>query len=494
MRYIYSSLSICLPLFILLSCANFLLPPLEVISISTKDNIVITLSAQPSEAALKTAFSMTEDGQLVSGYFTFNDRTVTFSPVNGIRENREYFIIITTAAEDRNGVSLLKDFEYRFFTKDNTGAPSVLSISPADQDNLTVTPERISIVFSKPVDIFSFERALSITPAITYVLEWNESHSAVDIIPIRPLSGGTRYTLTISTALTDLYRNALLVPFVSTFLYGLDRNPPVFSVSWETPNDAFASLTPGTVNSYVPSDSDFLIRFDKPVLIDAIAGFIEITPPISFIVTPDLVAKDNARIVLNQRPEWNRTYTIKVREGITDTFGNRTETEVSYPVIFNATRHRPVTFAGGFLRNHLVYEYINFATDYTALTLNVTHFNPSGYVSVPTSLYYAFRISEEAESISLVSAMRAISISTRNASAHISIRTMNILSPSDPEFNAVYCMLNNNDDGKLCILRIGIEIENTDNSGFIIFSIRNDIADTLGNTMINSLNFTRNKQ
>jgi hypothetical protein len=437
---------------------------------------------------------MTEDGKTISGSFTFNDKTVIFEPLNGLRANQEYHIIITTTAEDKNGNSLLKDFEYRFFTKADTKPPRILEISPVNESNLTVPPGKISIVFSKPVDTVSFEKALALTPTITYVLKWNSEHSAVDIIPIKPLAEGVRYTMTISTALTDVSRNTLLVPFTSTFLYGLDLNPPAISVRWHPPNGASGSLIPDTVNIGLPSDSYFIIEFDKQVFIDSIAGFIEITPSASITVTPDLITKNNVRLALNQKPEWDKNYTLKLKKGITDTFGNKTETDVLYPLVFNAEKHRPVTFLGGILNNNSEHIFINPSTDYSPVTLDVTYFNPSGHVEKSTELYYAFRISAEADSLSLVSAMQAISISTRNSCAYVSIRTMKLLTSADIEFTAIRDLLDNYEDGVLCILKIGIDIENTDNRGFIIFSIRKDIADTLGNTMSDSLNFTLNKQ
>jgi len=494
MRHIYSALSICLFFSVILSCGDWLLPPLEIVSISTEGNIMVAFSTQPSNESIKKAFSMTEDGQSVSGHFIFNDKTVIFAPINGLRPNCAYYITITTMAEDMKGNSLTRDFEYTFFTKQNIDAPYILNIDPENESNLTVSPDKISLVFSKPIDTISFEKALSITPTVTYVFEWNTEDTSVDIIPIKPLSEGTRYTLTVNTALTDKFKNTLLTSFISTFLYGNDKNPPIISIGWETPDSVSGALISEAINKDIPSDSELIIEFDKRVIIDSIAGLIEINPSVSITVTPDLIEKNSARVKLNQKPEWNKNYTLKMKKGITDIFGNKTETDFLYPIIFNAEKHRPVTFAGGALNNNSDYVLINSSTDYSSLTLDVTYFDPSGHTEKSTELYYAFRISAEADSISLVSAMQAISISTRNACAYISIRTMNILTAADAEFNDIYALFNDNSDGKLCIVKMGIDIENTDNRGYIIFSVHNNIEDTLGNSMIYSQNYTLNKQ
>jgi len=494
MRHIYYILTFLFISITLLTCGNWLLPPLEVVSVSTDDNIEITFSKQPSEESIKKAFSMTEDGQVITGQFTFNNNTVIFIPVNGIRDNRKYSIIISTTAEDKKGNSLLREFNHEFYTKQDIELPRIIEIIPANESNLAVQPDKITIVFSKPVNTISFEKSFSITPIATYVLEWNTENSIVDIIPIKPLAQGTRYKITVSTALTDTRRNALLISFTSTFLYGLDKNAPEISVAWETPDNVSSLLIPETVNTDIPFDSTLIIEFDKPVFIEAITGFIEINPSIGITITPDLVAKDNIRIKFNKKPEWNKNYILKLKKGITDTFGNKTEAEIQYPLVFNAEKDRPVTFIGGVLNNNSNYEFIDYTTNYSPLTLDVIYFDPSGHVEKSTELYYAFSISAEADNLSLVSAMQAISISTRNSCVYISLRTIKFLTVSDIEFNVINNLLYNNGDGKLCILKIGIDIENTDNRGFIIFSIRQDIADNLGNTMIEALNFTLNKQ
>jgi len=494
MRNFYRILNICLFILLVISCGSWLLPPLEIISLSTNDNIVIIFSAQPSEESIVKSFSMIEDGQSVKGNFIFNNRAVTFTPINGLRDNYEYIILITTTAEDKKGSSLLKDFEYRFYTKQDTEAPVILSINPENESNLILPPEKLSIVFSKSIDTISFEKSFSISPSITHVLEWDSTYSVVDIIPIKPLTEGTRYNLTISTALTDIRRNTLLTSFTSTFLYGLDRNPPEYSISWVNSDDESGILFPDIVNQGIPSNCELIIDFDKQISIESIAGFIEINPPLSITITPNLIEKDNAIIKLNQKPEWDKNYTLKIKKGITDTFGNKTETELLYPLIFNLEKHRPITFAGGILNNNSENVFINSGTDFSSLTLDVIYFDPSGSVERSTELYYAFRISTEADSIKLISAMQAISISTRNSCAHISVRTMKILNSTDSEYDSIYSLLDDNAEGKLCILKIGIDIENSDNRGFIIFNIRNDIEDSLGNNMINSLTFTLNKQ
>jgi hypothetical protein len=474
------------------SCASDLLPSLEVLSVSIDDGIRLGFSAPPSEASIRKAFSLTEDGAIIQGDFFFNGREVVFRPINGLRDGREYFILISTIAEDAKGNSLAQDFQYRFYTKEDQESPRVIRIDPQDETTLTLAPQAISLVFSKPVDASSFTEALRLSPSVTHALEWNEDNSAVRIIPLKPLSEGTRYTITVSSALMDLSRNRLLEPFSSTFLYGVDRSPPVPCLSWEG-SQASGDLAPGALNGYIPSDSRLKITFNKPVAIESLAGFIEISPALGIAVTPDLEKRDRGIISFPQKPEWGKPHTLTIRKGITDALGNRTEEDIEFPLVFNHPCFRPPSFAWGGLKNQGAMERISGDTDFSTIYFDPEFFQERREREM--ELYLVFKITAEADSLSLVSAMQAISISATNGCAVIAIRTMRVLTEAEYTASDIYdpaALIENGE--KFCALKIGIEFENVKQLGLIIFSISRDISDSLENTMTGNITLTYNKQ
>ena len=128
-------------LLFLSGCPQWLFPPLRVLSCSPDDGGVrVRFSAPPTEISIHKAFSMTEDGQALEGRFVFEGETLWFRPVNGIRENRDYTVIIGLIAEDRWGNSLEEEYRRDFFTGTEREAPSVLAIVPAAGAVLTETP------------------------------------------------------------------------------------------------------------------------------------------------------------------------------------------------------------------------------------------------------------------------------------------------------------------------------------------------------------------
>ncbi|GHV89517.1 hypothetical protein AGMMS50268_00200 [Spirochaetia bacterium] len=475
------------------SCASWLLPPLEVLSVSTEEDIRISFSAAPTEASLRKAFSLTADGAGLQGDFFFNGQEVVFKPLNGLQEGREYYLLISTIAEDHRGNSLLKDFQHRFYTKEDLGRPRLVSIEPQNETSLILPPEAITLVFSKPVDINSFTASLRISPSITHVLEWNEDCSAVRIIPVKPLTEGTRYTITVSTALTDLSRNKLQSPFNSTFLFGLDRSPPLCYLGWESPSIPGGDLVPALPNGHVPSDSKMRLSFNKKVAVESLAGLISISPSLGLTFTPDLERRDRGTISFSQKPEWGKPYTLSIRKGISDTLGNKTEEDIEFPLVFNHGNFKPPVFAWGGLKNQAVMERISGDTDFSTISFDPAYFQEKREREM--DLYLVFRITAEADSLSLVSAMGAISISATNGCAEISIRTMRVLSEAEYALSDIYDAAAVPGEGeKLCAVKIGIEFENVKQLGLIIFSIGRELSDSLGNTMTGNITLSYNKQ
>ncbi|GHV55841.1 hypothetical protein AGMMS49579_19560 [Spirochaetia bacterium] len=478
---------------LIFSCASWLLPQMEILSVSTEGDIRISFSAPPTEASIRKAFSMTEDGTSLQGEFFFNDSDVIFKPLNGLRENREYSILISTVAEDIKGNSLTKDFRYRFHTKENLKGPRIIRVEPQNETSLTLPPAAITVFFSGPVDTNSFTEALRLSPSVTHVLEWNEACSTVRIIPVKPLTPGTRYTITVSTALMDLSRNKLLLPFNSTFLYGTDRSPPRCYLSRESSSNTTGNLIPGTLNEHIPSDSKLKISFDKEVSIESLAGFIGISPALGMTVTPNLERRDRGIISFPQKPEWGKPYTLTIRKGITDTFGNKTEEDIEFPLVFNHSNFKPPVFAWGGLKNQNTMERISRDTDFSTISFDPNYFQER--VDRAMDLYLVFSITEDADSLSFVSATRAISISATNGCAEISIRTMKVLTEAEYTASDIYdpAMLAGNGE-KFCALKMGIEFENAKQLGLIIFSINKELSDSLGNTMTGNITLTYNKQ
>jgi hypothetical protein len=480
------------------SCAPWLLPPLRVLSCALEEDkggLFLRFSVPPREDSLVKAFSMAEDGVRLEGRFDFAGEEIWFHPVNGIRKNRTYELNITTAAEDRQGNSLETDYRRVFTAKAEGEPPQVAAILPADGSVLKEAPEEILILFSEAVDPVSFEEALRINPFPSYVIQWDGDYGEVRIRPVKPLTLGTRCVISISTALLDRARNSMVLPFTSSFLLGDDRSPPAFSLAWaNSPEGVPLPLAEG-LKTGLPPDAEFNISFTREVEIESLGAYLEIQPSLGLAVKPERNSRTKARISFTQRPLWGETYNLMVRRGIGTEGGGETGEDSVFSLVFDAPQYRPPQFLRGFLDIRSELKILSEERDFDSLVLDPLIFPPVPGGTEAVELCMVFAVSSEADSLSPSSAMEAFSISAVNACVYISIkklRTLDEASYRNSGFND--STLEAEEGKKLCALIYGLEIENTQRQGLIVFSIKSFLKDLLGNSLGRDITITWNKE
>jgi hypothetical protein len=476
-------------------CAQWLLPILRVSSSSLDEHegmIRVRFSAPPTEESIHRAFSMTEDGITLEGRFIFEEEELGFYPVNGIRRGREYAVTITTIAEDRWGNSLEKEYYRNFSTKAEEEAPRIISVLPADESILTEAPEEFRLSFSESIVPHSLDEALRISPALSYVIQWEEDYREAVIRPVKPLGLGKRYTISVSTALQDHSRNSLLLPFTSSFLLGDGRLSPGIGLEWLNAGGG-GPLIPGELNAGLPVDAEFHISFSRDVGIESLAGFIEVQPSLGISLRADRDSRSGASIRFTQRPGWGEHHTLVVLRGIAAAEGGKTTEDLLFPLLFDAPEFIPPEFLGGMFKGPGGSKALSRESDFDFLTLDASAYPITG-IPVPAELCLVLEVSQEAASISPATAMRAFSISSSNSCAFISIKTLRILDESSYRGSGFNDPAISGGMGKkLCALVYGLEVENTEQRGIIVFSVNTSLEDLLGNSLRDPINITWNK-
>jgi hypothetical protein len=454
------------------------------------DGIVVSFSSPPAQASIYKALSASEDGRQLEGSFSFTGNELRFFPVNGIKADQEYTITISTAAEDYQGNSLEEEYRRVIYTKTDFTAPGISAVFPADESILTVSPDTIRISFTKAVDPNSLEKALQISPAVSYAISWEADYREAHILPLNPLTMGTRYTLSVSASLQDRSRNTMKLPFSSTFLLGNDRSAPGISLGWHNPKGAGVLLRDG--KNTLPLDAELDVSFSRDVGIESLAGFVEVQPSLGLSIKAERDSRTRAVIRFTQRPLWGSRYTLIIRKGIDAVGGGKTEEDLVVSLVFETPEFMPPQFMGGFFKNSGGNTVLSPERDFDALSLNPAYFPTTGD-SVPTEICFVFSVSP-GTSLSLPSAMEALSITTSNNCAYISIKTVKVLSSSSYRTSSFNDPALEAGEGKeLGALVYGIEIENTINNGLIVFSIGTSLKDLLGNALGEAIRITRNK-
>ncbi len=497
-------LAVC---FYFVSCSSFLLPPLQVVSVEFADPIQIVFSEKPAISSIKNAILITEDSKTITGRYAIDGYVVLFYPQNGIKKNKDYVLTINEQAEDIKGNSLLQKSEHFFSTREESVRPLISSIYPCNEEEVD-SLEYIQCIFSESIDEASFYDAFSISPSIEFVCDFFDDNTVVNVRPTSPLTKQERYIITVSTDLTDKNNNALIKDFTSTFLYGTDNIPPeyeLYQAESNLPSVLLSEPIQKNTRSEKMLSSSFLLQFNEPVDIEAVSRFIRFEPQVSFSVDVSTENKTEARIVLEERPIWEKPYILHIKNGIEDLSKNQIKESSTYELVFNNEKERAVEFLAAFLHigtgnQREDYFEVSSHTDYSTLVLDVTRFAPAtGSNEVLVPMYFVFSASAASDGITENSAKESINIFTTNNCVSIILKSMERLEKSEYATHNINTLLTGiggdiDANARISVLHAFAGITNSKQDGLIELYIDKNICDTLGNTLVDSFTSTVNKK
>ena len=115
---------------LILSCSCFIYPEFKIKNYCYNENFIrLEFNTTPDLQRLQQAFNFLEDEYKQTGYFKQNGKVIDFFPLNGISKNHTYKIIITTDAENSEGISLDNNYTESFSTKDTNTPLQILSVT-----------------------------------------------------------------------------------------------------------------------------------------------------------------------------------------------------------------------------------------------------------------------------------------------------------------------------------------------------------------------------
>lgn len=280
-----------------------------------------------------------QQGTMVSGTVSYDNRVATFTPSVPLSDNTLYRVTVTTAAEDLEGNPLAADVQWTFQTAAPPDpAPRVSSTEPADGTiNVSVNALSISAQFQRPIDPSNLQsqfavRETSGTCCLSGRIEYDpDRQRAVFFFTQRPLGYNTSYTAVLGAGVRSPSGTPMGSDHVWTFTTEAapDTTPP--SVAGSDPADG-AQAVPVTE----PSGQPFQIRinFSEPILASTVNGT-------TFIVRRIESEFDKPQISGTYRTESSsafftpslpydggKTYEVTLTTGITDLAGNHLPFEV----------------------------------------------------------------------------------------------------------------------------------------------------------------------
>lgn len=314
--------------------------------------ITLTFSSDPDRISIEDAFIFRVDEKSQSGQFLWNNRTLTFIPLQAFSTGHEYLVHVSPSAEDSWGNSLSEDFYLTFSTRADYDRPYVDNCVPEDEAELDNVEQPIIITFSEPVDLGSFYKAFSLTPQRDGYFEWTDSQT-VQYNLLDPCLWNVEYTIKILKDLSDLQGNTMEADYISTFKPVIDEEAPVLEtveyVYSDGGSEVFQAMplwdpvTPGAEIQYAfRRDGRIRLSFSDLNALDqdSVEDAFSTVPELSL----EFLWIDDYTIEISVNPDdiiWDNTYRLEISEGIKDEFSNTLEEEYAYYFQTDAQESRP---------------------------------------------------------------------------------------------------------------------------------------------------------
>jgi hypothetical protein len=475
-----------------LSCSLFFIPPIRIVAWSpavehpspaSAVEVWVEFSAPVNKTKAEAAFTLKEGSAVQAGSFSWKGNRMTFLPLQGISEGKDYEMTVSETVENDLGVSLEADFHFRFSTKSEKVRPWVSSFSPPNAAIIDDLYQPLVIVFSEKMDPPSVYRAFSVSPQTPGSFIWSADGAQCTFTPLQPYAWQTEYVVTIQREACDIDGNSLPDDFTSRFRVGSDTAPPAVSSVRNTVEGTAGSVLltaddPGdpavTITDSWECGWGIEVLFSEPVLRESIESYLLFSPGWRYSIDCPSLASDRFNLQPEERLAYDTVYTLTVRQGVTDEQGNKTPADAFYRFRSNGSASAPPAVAR--LRFRLnpadppaAAEYAEYGPNDAFLSLDLTEFPAGSTVATYLDLYLSLA---QGAGFNLMSLMDAFSVSATNGCATFIIPAMQVTGFADPQPEPI---------AGATVVRIELGVTNGTTSGVVTLKLSADLIDSSGN-------------
>jgi len=181
-----------------------------------------------------------------------------------------YTIFLEPGAESEAGLFLEPGYEFSFSTRGAREEPRVIQDLPLEGQIDVAVGDPMLVIFDQPMDTGSTEAAITIKPALDYLVYWRNEGAVMFIIPVSSMEFNTTYSLEIGSGARSMDGLPLDNPFNLQFITGLVPPPGV------------TGTLPFDGQENVPAGYPILITFSWPMDPDSVASALSISPGIDY--------------------------------------------------------------------------------------------------------------------------------------------------------------------------------------------------------------------
>jgi hypothetical protein len=329
---------------------------------SAVQTVTLEFTLEPDKNSVERSFSLSEEGQTIAGHFTWQGRRMIFTPAAPLVPNRDYSVILKTEAHDNKGLSLDKQFEKVFTTRDGGTRPFLISTVPEENGIIEEKRGVVTLVFSVPLLRNSLQN-LSFTPSISGVWALNDGESEAYFTPSEDWANDRAYRLVIPSSLLSIKEMEAGRSNTLHFSVGTDHEPPeLLAVSaLNTDGDAAFTLAVIKTNAVngAPSGDEAAVEnsgwekeyricfvFSEPVDGASVASALSCDPSLGFISETPPGYSDTWCFRFSPPPVYGELYTVSLRQTVRDGSGNTMEKNVRIYIRADGEYSKPPVLRG----------------------------------------------------------------------------------------------------------------------------------------------------
>lgn len=455
--------------------------------------IFVVFTQEVNKITCENAFSLLENGRPMPGRFEWHGTKLVFTPYTGFSNAKNYILRVSEGAESINGVSLDKSYEVNFKTKKSDSRPNIISISP-DHNLITALQDTsIHIVFDKEMDFKSCLEGITISPKIQGYSELINNGREYVFVPLELYSFNTDYNIRISSNVSDIDQNCISEEKLERFHFGTETIEPVLLKCTATNYTTYDFTNYNNIdygyNENMICKTDFNLLFSEKVLISTVKNSLSFSPSVEYEVIASTEYSDTVNIKLKKGLDYNKLYTISLRNSFKDTENNIAKEAVIYRFLTNNSKNKNIEIHKiGFqikasvdtLESYQVFDCSEGSNiEYSTLNVNPLVY-PVNDTTKTASILYCFSTAFDNET-NTYATLSIYQLLDKLQVPGISNGCISLIPISAHIETNQYLI-----EGNLICVNVQYKIINTIASGIITFSIKEGIEDSFGNKMIKS--------
>ena len=321
--------------------------------------ISLLFSLASDKAKTEQAFSLTEDGKTLKGYFSWEGLRLIFTPASPLEADRDYSIILGTGAQDTKGLSLEHRFESSFTTRFPGEKPRIIRTDPEHGGSLSESRGEFRLFFSESVSLNSCTDYISFSPATPGSWRLEDNNKTACFVPRDPWQAGSSYQVRVESAFSGISGSHLGTEYSSVFYATEDREKPALLrvlalLPTGEPEDASAKEIPFEIPGQFFADeysawerfTRLCLVFSKPVDISNLKNFIVIEPSLSLVMESAPGIASRAVFRFAEYPAWGSSFLFRLGPGVKDYTGNESVEEYAFKIKAAGPFSKPPALVG----------------------------------------------------------------------------------------------------------------------------------------------------